>query len=126
MVDATIEFYDNLHKTSLIYLLPVVLFDCISIKMGFEALCPPGLGLPCYAIIARVLMEILPKLLPCTDTQVASLIMMTRMELGNGYDLLWQILALTVPGFDPTIPKTIPAWQDVDIFVFATSFSLHF
>jgi hypothetical protein len=45
-VDATVEFYDNLHKTSLIYLLPVLPFDCISIKMGFEALCPPGLGLP--------------------------------------------------------------------------------
>ncbi len=63
-VDATVEFYDNLHKTSLIYLLPVLPFDCISIKMGFKALCPPGLGLPGYAIIARVLMEVLPKLLP--------------------------------------------------------------
>jgi hypothetical protein len=63
-VDATMEFYDNLHKTLLIYLLPVIPFNCISIKMGFEALCPPGLGLPRYAIIARVLMEVLPKLLP--------------------------------------------------------------
>jgi hypothetical protein len=51
---------------------------------------------------------------------------MTRMESGNGYDLLWQILALTVLGFNPTIPVTIPAWQDDDIFFFATSFTLYF
>ncbi len=88
-VDATVEFYNNLHKTSLIYLLPVIPFDCISIKMGFVALCPTGLGLPRYAIIARILMEVLPKLLPQTDTQVTLLITMTRMESGNGYDLLW-------------------------------------
>jgi hypothetical protein len=47
------------------------------------------------------------------------------MESGNGYNLLWQTLALTVPGFDPTIPVMIPAWQDNDIFVFATSFALY-
>jgi hypothetical protein len=125
-VDATVEFYDNLHKTSLIFLLPVMPFNCISIKIGFEALCPPGLGLPHYAIIARVLMEVLPKLLPRTDTQVTSLIMMPRMESGNGYDLLWQIMALTVPGFDPTIQVMILAWQDDDIIVFSTSFALYF
>jgi hypothetical protein len=125
-VDATVEFYDNIHKTSLIYLLPEIPFNCISIKMGFEALCPPGLGLPRYAIIAQVLMEVLPKLLPQTDTQVTSLITMTWMESGNGYDLLWRTLALTVPEFDPTIPGMIPAWQDNDIFVFATSFALYF
>ena len=50
-VAAMVKFYDNFHKTAQIYLLPVVPFDCISIKMGFEALCPPGLGLPKYATI---------------------------------------------------------------------------
>jgi hypothetical protein len=35
-------------------------FDCISIKMGYKALCLPGLGLPCYAVIAWVLIELLP------------------------------------------------------------------
>ncbi len=33
---------------------------------------------------------------------------------------------LTVPGFNPTIPVTIPIWQDKDIFEFVTSFSLYF
>ena len=97
-----VEFYDAFHKTAIIYLLPVMPFDCISIKMGFEALCPPGLGISRYAMISRVLMELLPRLLPRSDTQISSLINMVRMESGNGFDLLWRVMALSVPGFDPT------------------------
>jgi hypothetical protein len=117
------EFYDSLHKFLLIYLLPVMPFDCISLKMGFKVLCPPLLGFPHYAKIARVPMEILPRFLLRTDTHVALLIMMTCMESENGYNLLWQILVLMVLGFNPTIPVTIPVWQDDIIFEFATSFS---
>ena len=70
-VETTVEFYDAFHKTVIIYLLPVMPFDCICIKMGFEVLCPPGLGIPWYAAITRVLMELLPRLLPRSDTQVS-------------------------------------------------------
>jgi hypothetical protein len=125
-VEQMVEFYDAFHKTALIYLLPVMPFDCISIKMGFEALCPPGLGIPRYAMISRVLMEVLPRLLPRSDTQISSLINMVRMESGNGFDLLWRVMALSVPGFDPTRQVTIPAWDDADIFDFALSFLLYF
>ena len=125
-VDQTVEFYDAFQKTAIIYLLPVMPFDCICIKMGFEALCPPGLGLPRYAQISRVLMELLPRLLPRSDTQVSSLINMVRMDSGNGYDLLWWVMALSVPGFDPTLQVKIPAWHDDDIFDFALSFLLYF
>jgi hypothetical protein len=69
-VNAVVAFYDNFQKVLMIYLLPVMPFDCICIKMGLEALCPPGLGLSCYAMIAWVLMEILPKVLPCFDMQI--------------------------------------------------------
>jgi hypothetical protein len=44
-VSDTVEFCDAFQKTSAIYLLPVMPFDCISLRMGFEALCPPGLGI---------------------------------------------------------------------------------
>jgi hypothetical protein len=87
-VDAAVEFYDSLHKLLLIYLLPVMPFDCISLKMGFKVLCLPGLGLPPYVKIARVLMEIPPRFLPHTDTHIALMIMMTCMKSGNGYNLL--------------------------------------
>ena len=120
------EFYDAFHKTAIIYLLPVMPFDCICIKMGFEALCPPGLGIPRYAMISRVLMELLPCLLSRSDTQVSSLINMVRMDSGNGYDLLWRVMALLVPGFDLTLQVKIPAWDDDDIFDFALSFLLYF
>jgi hypothetical protein len=40
-VSDTVEFYDTFQKTSAIYLLPVMPFNCISLRMGFEALCPP-------------------------------------------------------------------------------------
>ncbi len=91
-VKAAVEFYVNFHKTLMLYLLPVMPFDCINIKMGFEALCPPGLGLPRYVLIARALMEILPCLLPRGDTQVTFLVNVTRMASKNGYDLLWDLL----------------------------------
>ena len=125
-VEASVDFYDSFQKTALLYLLPVVPFDCISIKMGFEALCPPGLGLHKYAAIAAVMMELLPRLLPRSDTQVSSLVNMVRAESGNGYDLLWRVLALSVPGFDPSIQVSIPVWRDDDIFDFALSFLLYF
>ncbi len=59
-VKSSVEFYNAFHKTSFLYLLLVMPFDCISIKMGYDALCPPDLGLPRYAMIAWVLMELLP------------------------------------------------------------------
>ena len=51
---------------------------------------------------------------------------MVRMESENGYDLLWRVMALSVPGFDPTRQVKIPAWDDDDIFDFALSFLLYF
>jgi hypothetical protein len=48
------------------------------------------------------------------------------MESGNGYDLLWRVMALSVPGFDPTRQVKIPAWDDDNIFDYALSFLLYF
>jgi hypothetical protein len=35
-------------------------FDVVSLKLGFEGLCPPQLGIDRYAMIATVLMEVIP------------------------------------------------------------------
>ena len=48
---------------------------------------------------------------------------MVRMESNNGYDLLWCILELMVPGFDPTFPVKIPTWSDEGILTSPTLFS---
>jgi hypothetical protein len=124
--NAAVEFHNNFHKTSMLYLLPVMPFNCTSIKMGFEVLCPPGLGLPRYVQIACTLMEILPCLLPRSNTQITMLVNVTWMASNNGYNLLWRVLYLTVPGFNPAKPVRIPIWQDNNIFEFTLSFSLYY
>ncbi len=101
-------------------------FDAINLRMGFEGLCSPGLGLPRYAEIAVALMEILPRLLPTTDSQVASLITVVGAKSSNGYDLLWRVLELAVPGFDPAIQVSAPVWMGDDIFEFCLAFVLYF
>jgi hypothetical protein len=125
-VESAVEWYDALQKTLMIYLVPITPFDCVMIKMGYEALCIPGTGLTRYPIAARVLLELLPRLLPKTDEEVSSIINMVRMESNNGYDLLWRILELTVPGFNPTFPVKIPTWTDDGIFDFAHAFQLYY
>ena len=121
-----IEFYDKLQPISALYLLPIVPFDCINVNMGYEALCPPGLGIRRYARIGRVLIEVLPRILPKLHSQVNTIIAMVRQESNNGYDLLWRILELGVPGFDPSVPIRVPIWKDDDIFAFAAAFCLYY
>jgi hypothetical protein len=121
-----VNFYDKLQKTSALFLLPLMLFDAINLNMGFEGLCPPGLGLPQYAEIAGVLMEVLPRLLPDLDSQVTSLVTVVRAESNNGFDLLWRVLELAVPGFDPSLQNSAPVWIGDDIFDFCLSYVLYF
>ncbi len=100
-------------------------FDCISLKMVCEALCPPGLGIQRYATIGWVLMEILPKILPCSNTQITLIINMVCMDSGNNYELMWHKLELLVPGFDPAIPVKLQHWGNNNVFAFSLSFTLY-
>ena len=84
------------------------------------------LGLQQYAEIAGVLMEVLPWLLPTSDSQVTSLVMVVRAESNNGFDLLWRVLELTVPGFDPALQISARVWFGDDIFDFCLSYVLYF
>jgi hypothetical protein len=72
------------------------------------------------------LMELLPQLLSRADTQINFLVNMVCMDSSNGYDLMWRLLALSVPGFDPSILVKLPSWNDDDIFNFALLFVLYF
>jgi hypothetical protein len=71
-------------------------------------------------------MEILPKILPRSNTQINLIVNMVRMDSGNGYDLMWRVLELLVLGFDPAIPVKLLCWGDNDVFTFALSFTLYF
>jgi hypothetical protein len=50
-----------------------------------------------------------------------------KNESNNGYNYLWRVLELTVPGFDPVISIKIPQWLDCnDIFQFSQAYLLYF
>ncbi len=122
-----VDFYDRLQKLSLGYLLPLMPFDTIKHSFNFEGLCPPGLGTMQYAKVGTALMEILPRLLPATSSDVRSAIATVGFESKNGYDLFWRILELTVPGFDPTVPILPPTWhRDSERFDFCHAHLLYF
>ena len=127
-VEDVVGFYDRLQEVSMGYCLALLPFDAIVLKNRFEGLCPPGLGLIRYAAMCKAFMELLPWLLPVTlSPQVSAVLASVRYESNNGYDYLWRVLELAVPGFDPTVSITVPSWADADnIFHFAQAYLLYF
>ena len=112
------------------YSLALMPFDVVVLKNRFEGLCPPGLGLVRYAAMCRGFMELLPWLVPGTiSPQVSAILASVRYESNNGYDYLWGVLELSVPGFDPMVLPipAIPSWADAcNIFTFAQACLLYF
>jgi hypothetical protein len=127
-MEATVKFYNDLQSTGIKYLLPLMPFDAIYIPYGFEALCPPGLGTGRYAEVNSAFMELLPRLLPeATNSRVSIIADAVGMESNNRYDLLFRILVLIVPGFDPTLPLSAPVWtSSTDLFKFCCSHHFYF
>jgi hypothetical protein len=107
-VTETVKFYDELQKISMQYLLPLMPFDSICLAFGFEGLCPPGLGTVYYSAIASAWMDVLPCLLSQLDSEVEPAIFSVSIESNNGFDLLWRILELAVPGFKSMNPVKVP------------------
>ena len=111
MVDL-VQFYDNFQKTGSVYLLPVMPFDAVNLKLGFEGLCPPGLGVDQYVSIVVAIMEIVPRLLPDHIARLITTIATVRGDLNNGFNLMWRLMALAVPGFDPAQHVLAPVWDN--------------
>jgi hypothetical protein len=128
-MELTVKFYDDLQSTWINYLLPLMPFDAICITFGFEALCPPGLGTGRYAYFSSTFNELLPRLLPVTTIPcISAIVDAMGMESNNGYDLLFCILVLTVPGFlNPTLPLSAPVWTSfTDLCEFCRSHHFYF
>ena len=122
-----VQFYDSFQKTGSVYLLPVMPFDAVNLKLGFEGLCPPGLGVDRYASIAAAIMEVIPRLLPDHTARLTTTLATVRGDSNNGFDLLWRLMALAVPGFDPAQHVSAPVWVDYrDIFDFCHAHVLYF
>jgi len=126
-VSGTVKFYDGLQKISMRYLLPLMPFDSISLAFGYEGLCPPGLGTTRYSAIASAWMDVLPRLLPLKDSEVESAIFSVGVDSNNGFDLMWRILELAVPGFKSMNPVQVPAWNsETDVLSFCRAHLLYF
>jgi hypothetical protein len=103
-----VHFYEVFQKTGSIYLLPFMPFNAVSLKLGFEGLCPPGLGLDRYAAIATALMEVILRLLLAHIARLSTIIATVWVDLNNGYDLIWRLLTLAGPGYNSTLHILAP------------------
>ncbi len=123
-----VDFYDRFQELSASHLLAVMPFDGVILRNRFEGLCLPGLGIRCYADCSRALMDLLPRLIPGTlSLRINATLAAVRNESNNGYDYIWRVLELTVPGFDPVMTIQTPLWSDAnDIFQFSQSYLLYF
>jgi hypothetical protein len=106
-----VEFYDKLQDVSHAYLLPIMPFNAIRLGHNFECLFVPGLGVQRYHECATAMFEFLPCLLPTTYSKLHAKLSSVRVESKNGYDLLWRVLEITVPAFDPMVPLQQPRWD---------------
>ena len=122
-----VKFYDGLQKISMQYLIPLMPFDSIRLAFGFEGLCPPGLGTARYSAIASTWMDVLPCLLPQKESMVELAIFSVSVDSNNGFDLMWQILELAVPGFKSMNPVQVPTWSpQSDVLSFCREHLLYF
>ncbi len=123
----TVAFYECLQQVSGAYLIPLMPFDSVCLANNYEGLFPPGLGTSAYAECAIAVMELLIRVLPEHDPEINATILVVRNSYPNGYDLLWRVLALYVPGFDPTIPIAQPVWRkDSEVLDYSQSDLLYF
>jgi hypothetical protein len=128
MTENVVDFYDRLQESTTGLIIAIMPFDAIMLTNRFEGLCVPALGVRRYQLMSRALMELLPRLVPGTlSPQINAALSSVRYESNNGYDYLWRVLELTVPGFDPVVPIHIPSWSNADdVFSFAQSYLLYF
>jgi hypothetical protein len=102
-------------------------FNTICLPNNYEGLFPPGLGTDAYCKCCSAMLKVLPRLIPTSDYEIEAKLSGVRNTSRNGYDLLWRILELFVPGFDPTIPIAQPMWtSDSSILDFYQSHMLYF
>jgi hypothetical protein len=123
----TVAFYEHLQQVSAAYLIPMLPFDSICLANNYEGLFPLGLGAKAYAECSVAVLELLPRLLPSSDLEILATVSAVWNSSRNGYDLLWQVLALYIPWFDPTILIAQPVWtRDLSILDFSQSHLLYF
>jgi hypothetical protein len=91
------------------HLMAIMPFNLIMLKNRDKGLCIPGLGTRGYADLSRALMDFLPCLIPGSlPSRINATLAAACCETNNGYNYLWRVLELTVPGFDPVVAILTP------------------
>jgi hypothetical protein len=72
-------------------------------------------------------MDVLPHLLPIKESEVESAIFLVGVDSNNGFNLMWRILVLAVPGFKSMNLVQVPTWtSQTDILSFCRAHLLYF
>ncbi len=102
-------------------------FNTLCLSNNYEGLFPPGLGTKAYVEASIALLEVLQHLLMPHEQEIQAIILAVGNSSQNGYDLLWHVIELYVPGFDPTLPIAQPLWdRDSTILEFSKCHLLYF
>ena len=102
-------------------------FDAIQFQRGCMGLCIPGLGTDRYEDMASALCTVLS--ITLEDAPPGVKMMMRSVERHrDGYDIMWRLLGMFVPGFDATKTNDRPLWSDSkgDAIDFADAYHLFF
>jgi hypothetical protein len=122
-----VQFYNSLQKILMRYLFPLMPFNSICLAFGFKGLCPLDLGTIRYTAIALAWMDVLPRILPKDDSDVQLVKFLVGHESNNGFELMWHVMKLAVPGFKSTNPVQVPSWTvALDILSFCQEHLLYF
>ena len=125
---ALVGFYEALQTQAKHVLNAITPFDAVVPAFGFEGLCVCGMGPRKYEDMAVCLFKFLPHLLPMeTQQEVASVVRTVRDRSQNGFDLLFSVMRLGVPGINETLIATVPTYhRGDDIFAHVQTHTLFF
>ena len=125
---SVLAWYEKLVMTCEAYKIGLMPFDAIQFARGSLGLCIPGLGTDRFTEMASALCSVLQVCLSKASMRVTTMAAQVESRTRNGYDILWRVLCLYIPGFDPTKTVERPLWSDSDgnIILFANKFDLFY
>lgn len=124
---SVVNWYERLVHVCESHHIALVPFNAIQFSKGLLGLCIPGLGSERFVDMASALCTVLALLLDGAPSRVTMMVRTTEKS-HNGYDILWRLLGLYVPGFDDTRTIDRPLWSasNGDAIDFADAFDLYF
>ena len=122
-----IAFYDEIQSKATYFLIALVPFDSINLQFPVYGLFLPGIGKDKYKLMAEQLYSVLKQNLPTRNADVANQILIAQNTGSDGFQLFWNLLVLSIPGFNNNRRLDEPLWsQTPDIAKFANAYSLYF